>query len=98
MKIGIVGAGAMGSVYGALLAAAGNELWLFDSWREHIDAILGPERNPRQGVGAADILRWQKRWRERRSKSRVGKDSGASAPDMSARSGMDEFFAQVRDA
>jgi 2-dehydropantoate 2-reductase len=39
MKIGIVGSGAMGSVYGALLAAAGNELWLFDRWREHVLAM-----------------------------------------------------------
>jgi 2-dehydropantoate 2-reductase len=39
MKIGIVGSGAMGSVYGALLADAGNELWLFDKWREHIEAM-----------------------------------------------------------
>ncbi len=39
MKIGIVGSGAMGSVYGALLAAAGNQLWLFDQWREHVEAM-----------------------------------------------------------
>ena len=39
MKIGIVGSGAMGSVYGALLADAGNELWLFDQWREHVEAM-----------------------------------------------------------
>jgi 2-dehydropantoate 2-reductase len=39
MKIGIVGSGAMGSVYGALLADAGNELWLFDKWQEHVDAM-----------------------------------------------------------
>ncbi len=39
MKIGIVGSGAMGSVYGALLAAAGNELWLFDQWRDHVLAM-----------------------------------------------------------
>jgi 2-dehydropantoate 2-reductase len=39
MKIGIVGSGAMGSVYGAILADAGNELWLFDRWRDHIDAM-----------------------------------------------------------
>ncbi len=39
MKIGIVGSGAMGSVYGALLAAAGNELWLFDQWRDHVEAM-----------------------------------------------------------
>jgi 2-dehydropantoate 2-reductase len=39
MKIGIVGSGAMGSVYGALLAAAGNELWMFDKWPEHVEAM-----------------------------------------------------------
>jgi 2-dehydropantoate 2-reductase len=39
MKIGIVGSGAMGSVYGALLADAGNELWMLDRWREHVDAM-----------------------------------------------------------
>jgi 2-dehydropantoate 2-reductase len=39
MKIGIVGAGAMGSVYGGLFAAAGHEVWLVDPWREHIEAI-----------------------------------------------------------
>jgi 2-dehydropantoate 2-reductase len=39
MKIGIVGAGAMGSVYGGLFAAAGHDVWLVDIWREHIDAI-----------------------------------------------------------
>ena len=41
MKIGIVGSGAMGSVYGALLADAGNELWMFDRWRDHVDAMRG---------------------------------------------------------
>jgi 2-dehydropantoate 2-reductase len=39
MKIGIVGSGAMGSVYGALLAAAGNDVWMFDKWQEHVDAM-----------------------------------------------------------
>lgn len=39
MKIGIVGAGAMGSVYGGLFAAAGHTVWLVDVWREHVDAI-----------------------------------------------------------
>src|SRR5216117_809029 len=39
MKIGIVGAGAMGSVYGGLFKAAGHDVWLVDVWREHIDAI-----------------------------------------------------------
>jgi 2-dehydropantoate 2-reductase len=39
MKIGIVGSGAMGSVYGALLADAGNELWMLDRWQEHVEAM-----------------------------------------------------------
>jgi 2-dehydropantoate 2-reductase len=39
MKVAIVGTGAMGSVYAVLLAAAGNEVWAIDSWREHVDAI-----------------------------------------------------------
>lgn len=39
MKIGIIGSGAMGSVYGALLADAGNQVWMFDQWQEHVDAM-----------------------------------------------------------
>ena len=39
MKIGIVGVGAMGCVYAALMADAGNEVWAIDTWRTHIDAI-----------------------------------------------------------
>ena len=39
MKIGIVGAGAMGCVYAALMADAGNEVWAVDTWRAHVDAI-----------------------------------------------------------
>jgi 2-dehydropantoate 2-reductase len=39
MKIAIVGTGAMGSVYAALLAAAGHEVWAIDRWREHVDAM-----------------------------------------------------------
>jgi 2-dehydropantoate 2-reductase len=38
-KIGIVGAGAMGSVYAALLGRAGHEVWAIDVWDEHVDAI-----------------------------------------------------------
>lgn len=41
MKIGIVGVGAMGSVYGGLFCAAGHEVWLVDVWGEHIEAIRG---------------------------------------------------------
>lgn len=39
MKIAIVGTGAMGSVYAALLGKAGHEVWTIDTWPEHIDAI-----------------------------------------------------------
>ena len=39
MKIAIIGAGAMGSVYAAFLAEAENEVWAIDLWYEHVDAI-----------------------------------------------------------
>lgn len=39
MKIAIVGAGAMGSVYAGLLADAGNDVWAIDVWAEHVAAI-----------------------------------------------------------
>jgi 2-dehydropantoate 2-reductase len=39
MKIAIVGAGAMGSLFGALLAEGGHNVWLCDVWQEHIDAV-----------------------------------------------------------
>ncbi len=39
MKIAIAGTGAMGSVYAALLADAGNEVWAIDTWAEHVKAI-----------------------------------------------------------
>jgi len=39
MKIAIVGCRAMGSVYAALLGAAGHEVWAIDTWREHVEAI-----------------------------------------------------------
>ena len=40
MKIAIIGTGAMGSVYAALLADhGGHEVWAIDSWQDHVDAI-----------------------------------------------------------
>ena len=39
MKIAVLGCGAMGSVYAALLGNAGHEIWAIDSWREHVDAM-----------------------------------------------------------
>ena len=39
MKVAVVGCGAMGSVYAALLADAGHEVWAIDNWKEHVDAM-----------------------------------------------------------
>lgn len=39
MKIAIIGVGAMGSVYAGLLSEAGNEVWVVDTWAEHLAAI-----------------------------------------------------------
>jgi 2-dehydropantoate 2-reductase len=39
VKIAIVGAGAMGSVYAGILGDAGNEVWAVDVWAEHVEAI-----------------------------------------------------------
>jgi 2-dehydropantoate 2-reductase len=39
MKTVIMGAGAMGSLFGGLLALGGEEVWLVDIWKEHIATI-----------------------------------------------------------
>lgn len=39
MKITVLGAGAMGSLYGGFLAEAGNDVWLLDTWEEHVETI-----------------------------------------------------------
>lgn len=39
MKIAVIGLGAMGSIYAALLADAGNEVWAMDPWAAHMKAI-----------------------------------------------------------
>src|SRR4051794_28163967 len=39
MRIAVVGAGAMGSIFGGLLAQAGEEVTLIDVWREAVEAI-----------------------------------------------------------
>jgi 2-dehydropantoate 2-reductase len=39
MKIAIVGAGAMGSVYAGLLASTGHEVWAIDRLEDHVEAI-----------------------------------------------------------
>ncbi|HEX9014835.1 MAG TPA: 2-dehydropantoate 2-reductase [Chloroflexota bacterium] len=39
MKVAIIGAGAMGGVYGFFLARGGHDVVLVDVWKEHVDAI-----------------------------------------------------------
>ena len=39
MRIAIVGAGSMGSLFGGLFARAGNDVWLVDKRADHIDAV-----------------------------------------------------------
>ena len=39
MKITVVGSGAMGSVFGGILAEGGHDVTLFDTWCEHVKAI-----------------------------------------------------------
>jgi 2-dehydropantoate 2-reductase len=39
MKTVIIGAGAMGSLFGGLLSLSGEEVWLVDIWKENVDAI-----------------------------------------------------------
>ena len=39
MKIAVVGAGAMGSLFGALLTEAGLDVWLLDVWEDHISTM-----------------------------------------------------------
>lgn len=37
--IAVLGCGAMGSVYAAFFAAAGNDVWAVDVWKDHVDAM-----------------------------------------------------------
>lgn len=39
MKIAVIGAGAMGSLFGGSLSLSGEEVWLVDIWQEHIERI-----------------------------------------------------------
>ncbi|HEX9922790.1 MAG TPA: 2-dehydropantoate 2-reductase [Anaerolineae bacterium] len=39
LKVMVIGAGAMGSLFGGRLALAGHQVTLIDVWQEHIDAI-----------------------------------------------------------
>lgn len=39
MKIAVLGSGAMGCLYGGLLAESNNEVWLVDIWKDHVNKI-----------------------------------------------------------
>ena len=53
MKICVIGCGAVGSLFAAHLAKAGEaEVWAYDVWKEHIDAI---RKNGLRLSGAADF-------------------------------------------
>jgi 2-dehydropantoate 2-reductase len=53
MKICVIGCGAVGSLFAAHLAKAGEaEIWAYDVWREHTDAI---RKNGLRLSGAADF-------------------------------------------
>jgi len=39
LRIAVLGCGAMGSIYAALLASGGHEVWAVDVWQAHIDAM-----------------------------------------------------------
>src|SRR5215813_1001268 len=41
MRIGIIGAGAIGSVVGGMLTKAGRDVTLIDQWPEHVEAMRG---------------------------------------------------------
>ena len=56
MRIAVVGSGAMGSLFGGMLAEAGEEVTLVDVWEEHVRAIN--ERGLRvRGVGGERAIR-----------------------------------------
>ncbi len=72
MKIAIIGAGAMGSLFGGRLALAGEEVWLLDVWEEHVrtindkglviatagkDFVARPKATTRpEDIGTADLV------------------------------------------
>ena len=62
---------------------------------QHIDLILGPERNPRQGFSAQDILRWSEGFSRLRAGRRKESGSGRH-PEKVRATGMDDFFARIR--
>ena len=53
MKICVIGCGAVGSLFAAHLAKAGEaEVWAYDVWKEHVEAI---QKNGLRISGAAEL-------------------------------------------
>src|SRR5258705_65562 len=57
MKVGVIGAGAMGSVIGGLLAKGGNDVTLIDVWREAIDSINSNGLKIEDKAGAVETIK-----------------------------------------
>jgi 2-dehydropantoate 2-reductase len=57
VRIAVVGAGAMGSVFGARLARAGEEVTLVDVWREGVDAVNCRGLRVDDRSGSSEIVR-----------------------------------------
>src|SRR5262249_12600339 len=56
MRIAILGAGAMGSVFGAHLALAGHDVTLVDVWREHMEAVASGGLELRRPQGESTVV------------------------------------------
>jgi len=52
MKVCVLGSGAMGSSIGGLLASAGSEVYLVDTWTEHVEAMNS--RGLKLRIGSSD--------------------------------------------
>src|SRR5258705_13849320 len=57
MKTGVIGAGAMGSVIGGLLAGGGKEVTLVDVWKPTIDAINANGLKVEDKAGAVETAK-----------------------------------------
>lgn len=74
MKIAVIGAGAMGCLYGAYLSEAGHEVWLVDIQKDHVDAIRSRGLVMEESDGSGG-------WTERRfSKVRATTDPAEPGP------------------
>jgi 2-dehydropantoate 2-reductase len=56
MRIAVVGAGSMGCAFGGRLTEAGNEVWLIDSWKEHVNK-MAREGLRMEGVGGDRLVK-----------------------------------------